>query len=157
MWVISFLLLCLPVGYVLLSHLIYCGFLLASLWFQSLYSSTVWVFFIFSNCSNSHCVHPLFSQVQGTSLWSLPWTLNWVDCLSPLHLALFQRFCLVPSFGTYSPLFTLLNSLCLCLRLRYVGYVCPPWRSGLIGDVLWSPKIYSSLVIRTIWSRVAPM
>ena len=61
-------------------------------------------FFVFSFCSRlltSRYVHLFFSWVLWSSLWSLPWALSKVNCLTPLHLVLLG-FLHVSSFGTYS-------------------------------------------------------
>ena len=73
------------------------------------------IFFFFSTlCWNSHCVHPFF-WVCWASLWSLPWTLYWVDCLSPLFLFL-RSLSFVPLFGTYFYVFLFCPVLCVCIR-----------------------------------------
>ena len=83
--------------------------------------------------SSSHCVHPLFSWVHRTSLWSLDWILYHVDCISPLNLVLLRRFCLVfffffLSLATYSSV----SSFCLIL----CAYLCVlDWSLLSLGEV----------------------
>ena len=60
-------------------------------------------FFIFSNSVKclSMFIHPYHEFLSWVSFWSLPWTLNQIDYLSPLHLVLLG-VCLVLLFGIYS-------------------------------------------------------
>ena len=102
--------------------------------FQLLYSSTLWLFFIFSLCwkllVTSQSVHPFFSWVLGSSLWSSLGTVSRVD------------------FSISTPIlnccFLFLRDFILLLRLEHipflsvVGYISWPWRSV--------PAVHSPLI-----------
>lgn len=67
-----------------------------------------------------------------SSLQLLPWTYSLVDFLSPLHLALILRFCLVLSYETCSS--DTLFSLSCCL------YFCMLVTSPNLGDVAFGSR-----------------
>ena len=102
-----------------LPHLFCCWFLLCAFHF-SYYILQLCLFFVFSNSllriSCNFSLHPFFSKVLGSSLWSLLWTLSQVDCLSPLHLVVL-RFYLVLLSGLYS------FAVSFCLNF-YLYFLC---------------------------------
>ena len=94
-----FPLLCLPVHRSIpLYHLIYYCFLPVYFKISLIVLFSTVGFFIFP-LLNFLCIHSFFRGACWTSLWSLLQTFYWVGCLSPLHLVLFLRFCLIISFG----------------------------------------------------------
>ena len=126
--------------------------------FQLLYSSTLWLFFIFSLCwkllVTSQSVHPFFSWLLGSSLWSSLGTVSRVD------------------FSISTPIlnccFLFLRDFILLLRLEHipflsvVGYISWPWRSvpavhsPLItqGQGPAIPRVGSDLSLQTQFCRL---
>ena len=101
-------------------------------------------------------MQPFFSQVFWSSLWSLPWTLSQINCLSPLHLVLLE-FCLLTSFGTCSPIasFYLTCYFYFYVSGRLVTFLTlEKW--PFVGDVPCIPPVHSLLVTRAICSRAVP-
>ena len=124
--------------FVLLPHLFCYWLLLMYFSFQLLYSSTLWLFFIFSLCwkliVTSQSVHPFFSQVFGSSLWSSLRTVSHADFSISIPI-----FCLF--FFFY-----FLRSFIFLLRLEHspflsvVRYISWPWRSV--------PAVHSPLIMQ---------
>ena len=91
---------------------------------------------------SSWFVAPLFFWELGTSLLSLLWVQFWVDCLSPVYLAVLLGFYLFPSSGTHSSAGSFCLTFCDCgfcsTDCRVVvlaSAFCPPvgrgWLRGL--------------------------
>lgn len=82
-------------------------------------------------------MHPFFFKVLWSSFQSLPRTLSWLDCLSPLqffwHLPCLERFLLLPHFSHLGkvafcrkhPVFP--SSTLLSHHWRYMLWGFPPW------------------------------
>ena len=52
------------------------------------------------SCREQDCHHVSFGVQHMFMI--IPWTLYWANCLSPLHLVLFLKFCFVLSLRTHS-------------------------------------------------------
>lgn len=106
---------------------------------SSLYFPTV------SNCFPNFSLWLCFSQFHWASLWLLPWYLYWVDSLSPLCLVLFLGFSFVPSFETYSSMY----SFCLILFYFYAlgrSVTFPDLGEVTLCRISWDPDAHSLLV-----------
>ena len=101
-------------------------------------------------------MHPFFSWIICSSLWSLPWTLSQVYCLSPLHLALLINF--VPSCRTNPSATSFLKIrfwLCFYICCRLVTFsILDMWPS--LRGILFVPSVHSSVFIQAICSKGFP-
>ena len=153
-----FPLLCLPAHRsVPLYHLLFCWFL----W--QYFNISVTEFFIFiwfcfivlNSLLNPHYVHQFFSQIHWVSLWSLPWTLYWVEFLCPVCLVLFLTFCLVLHME-HIHLFFNLSALCVYFYVLNMSVTFPDF--GEVVSYRRHLMDHSSalLVIRAMWYRSVP-
>ena len=83
------------------------------------FSSNCLIFYL---CWISHCIHIVFSRVQGVSLWSLLWTLYLVNCLSPFHSLFFEDLSCSFIWKASFSLLILFNSL-PSLSLSLFSYI----------------------------------
>ena len=83
------------------------------------FSSNCLIFYL---CWISHCIHIVFSRVQGVSLWSLLWTLYLVNCLSPFHFLFFEGLSCSFIWKASFSLLILFNSL-PSLSLSLFSYI----------------------------------
>ena len=164
----SCLYLLIPYHYLALSwsvplyHLVYCWFLPVYFFISIIvFFISVWLFYILSKSllktSNFLVWHTFFSWVLWSSLWLSPWTLSWVECLSPLHLVLLLEFYLVSLFWAWSSVisFCLIFCFYFCVFGRLVMF-------SNLEDVAFCRRCvcisasHSLLATRAICSRGAP-
>ena len=101
----------------------------------------------------------MFPQIPWAYLWSLPWILYWVDCLSPLCLVLLG-FCLVLSFEISSSASSFWLILCFYFYGLLIGRLATFPNLGEVAlwrRCPWGPAVHSPLVIRAIFSKTVPM
>ena len=123
--------------------------------------SSLWFFlYMFLNSllrtfNSSLCSSSLFPSSLNIFMIITPWTLYWVDCLSPLYFVL--AFYLVPLFGTY---FSVASFVLICCFYSYLfGWLVIFPNLGdvaFLEYVLYVPAAHSSLITRAMCSRGAP-
>ena len=131
----SFILILIPCS-VFLLHLLYCSSGVF-LFFKS--SSSLLNFsFIFLVCA------AFFFQDLGSFLLLLLWIIFQVNCLSPLHLVVLQRFYLVSLSGMYFSVISFCLTFCICGLCSACCRIVVPLASGVCHMVGGSGSFPSS-------------